>query len=86
MQITQTGRRVVNRRGFMYILGWGTRRILGLLTSSLRVLPDFIIIGAQRSGSTSLYNYLIEVLPPRTKTHKSLLPECEINCPAEKSC
>ena len=44
----------------MYILGWGTRRILGLLTSSLRVLPDFIIIGAQRSGSTSLYNYLIE--------------------------
>jgi hypothetical protein len=66
MQITQTGRRVVNRRGFMYILGWGTRRILGLLTSSLRVLPDFIIIGAQRSGSTSLYNYLIE--------HPDILP------------
>lgn len=60
METTQTGRRVVKKRGFNYMLGWGTRHILGLLSSSLRVLPDFIIIGAQRSGSTSLYNYLIE--------------------------
>ncbi len=29
-----------------------------LLTSHIRVLPDFIIIGAQRCGTTSLYNYL----------------------------
>ncbi len=29
-----------------------------LLTSPIRVLPDFLIIGAQRSGTTSLYNYL----------------------------
>jgi hypothetical protein len=26
----------------------------------MRVLPDFIIIGAQRCGSTSLYNYLVK--------------------------
>jgi hypothetical protein len=34
--------------------------MFGVLTRSMRVLPDFIIIGAQRCGSTSLYNYLAE--------------------------
>ena len=29
-------------------------------TSPIRLLPDFIIIGAQRGGTTSLYNYLVE--------------------------
>jgi hypothetical protein len=29
-------------------------------TSAIRVLPDFIIIGTARSGTTSLYNYLVE--------------------------
>ncbi len=29
------------------------------MTSSLRALPDFLIIGAQRAGTTSLYNYVI---------------------------
>jgi hypothetical protein len=29
-----------------------------VLTASLRVLPDFIIIGAQRCGTTSLYRYV----------------------------
>ena len=28
------------------------------VTSPLRLLPDFLIIGAQRSGTTSLYHYL----------------------------
>lgn len=28
------------------------------LTAPVRVLPDFLIIGAQKSGTTSLYNYL----------------------------
>jgi hypothetical protein len=28
------------------------------VTSPIRLLPDFLIIGAQRSGTTSLYNYL----------------------------
>ena len=31
-----------------------------LLTSSLRAMPDFIIIGAAKCGTTSLYNYLIK--------------------------
>lgn len=31
-----------------------------LLTASKRVLPNFIIVGAQRSGTTSLYNYLCQ--------------------------
>jgi len=29
-------------------------------TNPIRLLPDFIIIGAQRGGTTSLYNYLVE--------------------------
>src|SRR5690242_3745935 len=40
------------------------------LTSPLRLLPDFLIIGAQKAGTTSLYNYLIEhptILPARRK-------------------
>src|SRR5947207_11777509 len=28
------------------------------VTSPLRLLPDFLIIGAQRGGTTSLYHYL----------------------------
>ncbi len=35
------------------------RHIYGL-TSSMRVLPDFFIIGAVRSGTTSMYHYLDE--------------------------
>ncbi len=40
------------------------------ITSSLRVLPDFLIIGGQRCGTTSLYYYLTEqagVCPASTK-------------------
>ncbi|MGH7580027.1 MAG: sulfotransferase family protein [Gemmatimonadales bacterium] len=40
------------------------------LTGSLRGLPSALIIGAQRSGTTSLFNYLAqhpEVLPPAHK-------------------
>jgi hypothetical protein len=32
----------------------------GTLTSGLRPGPDFIIIGAKRGGTTSLYNYLLQ--------------------------
>ena len=41
-------------------------RLYGELTSGLRGLPDFMIVGAKRGGTTSLYNYLLEhpgVLP-----------------------
>ena len=30
-----------------------------IITSHLRDLPDFVIIGAQKSGTTSLYNFII---------------------------
>ena len=30
------------------------------MTSGLRMLPDFVIVGAQRAGTTSLYRYLAE--------------------------
>ena len=33
---------------------------LRILSSPFRVMPDFIIIGAARCGTTSLYNYLIQ--------------------------
>lgn len=33
---------------------------LALATSRLRMLPDFVIVGAQRAGTTSLYKYLAE--------------------------
>jgi hypothetical protein len=31
----------------------------GVATHRLRVVPDFLIIGAQRAGTTSLYHYLV---------------------------
>lgn len=40
------------------------------VTRSLRTLPDFLIIGAQKSGTTSLYHYLVQhdqILPAKTK-------------------
>lgn len=36
------------------------KRLWGVVTSPSRVLPDFLIIGAQKGGTTSLYNYLIQ--------------------------
>jgi len=42
------------------------KRHVYALTGKTRVLPDFIIIGAMKSGTTSLYNYICEhpcVLP-----------------------
>jgi hypothetical protein len=36
-----------------------SRRLPRLVTARLRLLPDFLIIGAQRAGTTSLYEYLV---------------------------
>lgn len=33
-------------------------RVVGRVTSGLRTLPDFLLIGAQRGGTTTLYHYL----------------------------
>jgi len=37
---------------------YASNRSLKKLISPFKVLPDFIIVGAQKSGTTSLYNYL----------------------------
>lgn len=49
------------------VLTTGTR-LLAQPTSGLRAMPDFLIIGAQRAGTTSLHRYLLAspaVVPPR---------------------
>lgn len=41
-----------------------------LITAELRVLPDVVMLGAQRAGTTSLYRYLAQhplFNPPITK-------------------
>jgi hypothetical protein len=46
------------------------RRSYRMATSSQRPLPEFVVIGAQKSGTTSLYRYLVQhpqVRPPLTK-------------------
>lgn len=45
-------------------------KVYRLATSMLRVLPDYLILGEQKCGTTSLYYYLIQhprVEPPSTK-------------------
>jgi len=42
------------------IAGQRTIMPFGRLTAPLRMMPDFIIVGAQRAGTTSLYNYLAQ--------------------------
>lgn len=51
-------------------------RKFGLLTAQYRVMPDFLVVGAKRGGSTSLFNYLmmhpgILGLYPRPRLQKS---------------
>jgi hypothetical protein len=37
----------------------GAAQALGTLTSGARVVPDFLLIGTQRGGTTTLYHYLV---------------------------
>jgi hypothetical protein len=37
-----------------------TERFTRMATAELRALPDFVIIGAQKAGTTSLFRYLVE--------------------------
>lgn len=51
-------------------LQWNAGRAYRRLTAGSRVLPSFLIIGAAKCGTTSLYNYLLQhpqVLPCFTK-------------------
>ena len=55
-------------RSFGQRIGLG--RAYALVTAPLRALPDFLIVGAQKAGTTSLYAYLCEhpqVLGARAK-------------------
>lgn len=51
---------VVTPRPVRRALKLGVRAVYTLPTSRLRALPDFLIIGAQRAGTTSLYRYLAQ--------------------------
>jgi hypothetical protein len=55
------GRRLTGRLRSLWPSGRARRRLrrgIGLMTSPARILPDFILIGAAKCGTTSLYNYL----------------------------
>jgi len=41
-------------------VGSAVLRTYGMATSPLRALPDFLLVGAKRCGSTSLYTYLLQ--------------------------
>jgi Sulfotransferase domain len=58
-----SGQAAPDRSRLKRSLRGGTKRTLrawGELTASLRCLPDFMIIGAKRGGTTSLYKYLLQ--------------------------
>ena len=55
-----TVNRALDRHSLPFLAGWAIRRSARLLTASRRRLPDFVIIGGQRCGTTSLYNYLVQ--------------------------
>ena len=56
--MTQQGKSPVNRAARQ--TAKQVLRRYGVATSALRRGPDFVIIGAKRSGTTSLYHYLLE--------------------------
>jgi hypothetical protein len=71
--VETTGLGARARRGALYRIGkagaqarWISRRI----TSAARLRPNFLVLGAQKAGTTSLYRYLAEhpaVLPASVK-------------------
>ena len=52
--------RALERHSVPYLLEWAAHRTTGLVTARQRTLPDFVIIGAQRCGTTSLFKYLTQ--------------------------
>jgi hypothetical protein len=52
--------RVLRRYSVSYLVRWAASRSVGLATAQQRTLPDFVIIGSQRCGTTSLFNYLTQ--------------------------
>lgn len=60
MNSTSNQRRTKRRQIYQYLRYYLIGRHIYGITSSFRVLPDFIIIGAKRCGTTSLYEHLGE--------------------------
>jgi hypothetical protein len=48
------------RRVATLLARWSLHRLVGRLTDPIRTLPDFLVIGAVRCGTTSLWSYLSE--------------------------
>lgn len=70
MKNTPQFQRVKPKPDLEKIAGYKIRLYGRIATSFIRVLPDFLIIGAAKAGTTSLYNYLIqhpEVMAPYRK-------------------
>jgi len=60
MGFDQTVKRALSRHSLPFLARWTVQRAFRRLTARGRILPDFIIIGAQRCGTTSLYNYVAD--------------------------
>jgi hypothetical protein len=60
MEFDETVKRALRRHSLLFLAQWAVQRAFRRLTAWGRILPDFIIIGAQRCGTTSLYNYLAD--------------------------
>jgi hypothetical protein len=53
-------KRALSRHSLPFLARWTVQRAFRRLTARGRILPDFMIIGAQRCGTTSLYNYVAD--------------------------
>jgi hypothetical protein len=60
MEFQKTAQRALSRYSLRFVAKWAVQRVFRGLTAWGRTLPDFIIIGAQRCGTTSLYNYMAD--------------------------
>ena len=68
------------RHPFFNPFGFSLSRFFRILTSTMRTMPDFIIIGYTKSGSTALYDYLIQH-PNITQAARKEIHFFDISCP-----
>jgi len=60
LELIAPHKRTKPKPGILDITSYKLASLSRQATGYLRVLPDFIIIGAAKAGTTSLYNYLIQ--------------------------
>lgn len=63
---------IVNSINRIKPLYWRARLSYRLMTQSIRLQPDFLIIGTQRGGTTSLYFYLTQLPSIFSAMHKEV--------------